>query len=315
MEKSVVKQVSGNSDISKDGKVCFSKVGGQAVIDGVMMRNKNKVAVSVRTSKGKIVSKTVNMSLLSDKYVTLKWPLIRGVYNLFSSMIIGMRTLMWSTNMHIEKEEEKISTKEMFITILISLVFAIGIFVLLPLFLTNLLVHKAGIFFNVVDGVFRVLFFIAYILLISLMPDVKRVFMYHGAEHKSIYCYEHKLPLTVKNAKRFSRLHPRCGTNFLVIVLFIMVFLHTFIVTDVFYEQFLLRIALLPIIAAISYEVLMFSAKYNNFFTRFVYNVGFLFQRLTTKEPDDKMIEVALTSLKLVVKDDKKRGDTVSDMS
>jgi uncharacterized protein YqhQ len=279
-----------------------SRVGGQALLEGVMMRYKNRVAYSARLEKsGKIVSKVEDIHPLSEKYKFLKWPFIRGTYNLFSSLIIGMNALSWSANAQIEKKNEKISSKEMGITIAISLVIAIAVFVMLPLFLAKLVIHQNGFLFNLIDGMLRVLIFVIYIFIISSMKDVKRLFMYHGAEHKSVYCYENKLPLTVANAKKFSRLHPRCGTNFVVIVLFVMVFLHTFIYSNNFFLQFGFRLLLLPVIAGVSYELLMVSFKHNNFITKGINQFGFLFQRLTTKEPDDKMIEVALKSIKLAV--------------
>jgi uncharacterized protein YqhQ len=282
------------------------RVGGQALLEGVMMRYKNKVAYAARLEKsGKIVSKVENIHPLSDKYTFLKLPFIRGTVNLFSSLVVGMKALSWSANAQIEKKDEKISGKEMGITIAISLVIAIGVFVLLPLFLTKLFIHQNGFLFNLIDGMLRVFVFVIYIFLISSMKDVKRLFRYHGAEHKAVYCYENKLPLTVDNAKKFSRLHPRCGTNFVVIVLFVMIFLHTFIYSNNFLLQFSFRLLLLPVIAGVSYEILMVSFKHKNFVTKGVIQFGFLFQRLTTKEPDDGMVEVALKSLKLAVGNNK----------
>jgi uncharacterized protein YqhQ len=278
-----------------------NRVGGQAIIEGVMMRHRNKVAYAARKENGKIISEVRKINPASEKYLFLKLPFIRGTYSLVSSLLIGIGALMWSTNAQIEKKEEKISGKEMTITFIISFIFAILLFVMLPLFLTKLLVSGKGFLFNLIDGIIRVLVFVIYIFAISSMNDVKRLFKYHGAEHKAVFCYENKLSLTVKNAKKFSRLHPRCGTNFLVVVLVIMVFFHTFIYSDNFFVQFLFRLLLIPVIAGLSYEILMISAKYDNFITRAITNFGFLFQRLTTKEPDDKMIEVALVSLKKAV--------------
>jgi len=303
MGKSSKSKASSWKKANKDlGKECMSRVGGQAIIEGVMMRHKNKVAYSARIeSTGKIISYVENIKPLSEKWKFLKWPFIRGTYNLFSSVIVGMNSLSWSANAQIEKTDEKISKKEMAITIFISIVIAVGVFVMLPLFLAKYLITQNGFWFNLIDGLLRVFVFMIYIFAISSMKDVKRLFMYHGAEHKSVYCYENKLPLTVANAKKFSRLHPRCGTNFIVIVLFVMILSHTFIYSNNFWIQFLLRLLLLPVIAGVSYELLMVSFKHDNFITKSINQFGFLFQRLTTKEPEDDMIEVALKSLKLAV--------------
>ncbi|MFH1181968.1 MAG: DUF1385 domain-containing protein, partial [Candidatus Woesearchaeota archaeon] len=272
-------------------------LGGQAVIEGVMMRAGDSVAVAVRKPNGKIAVKKEKIIPLSKKYPVLKLPLLRGVIALYDSLVIGTKTLIFSAEESTDGEE-KITSKELYITFGVAIVFAIGIFVLLPLFLTSL-TRQSGVTFNIIDGILRLVFFIIYLVAISSFKDVKRMFAYHGAEHMAVHCHEEKKPLTVKNVRKFSTAHARCGTSFLLIVLLISIAVFSIVNPDNFLLKFLSRILLIPLIAGISYELLRFSAKFSkNFIGRAIAYPGMLLQRITTKKPDDGQIKVAIAALK-----------------
>ncbi len=279
-----------------------SNVGGQAVIEGVMMKNGPRVAIAVRRPDNKITVKKIRMKSIADKITFLKWPFIRGTVNLVEQLIVGIKALNYSANEAIGEEEESINTWEFTITTIISILVAIGVFVLLPLYLTKI-TRTEGILFNIIDGIIRIIFFVAYIAAISLMKDVKRLFQYHGAEHKTVNCYESGKKLTVKNVKKFSTAHKRCGTTFLLIVLIISIAVFSFIVSDNFWIKFGARIILLPVVAGIGYELLKIGAKYDNWLTKMIIWPGMLIQSMTTREPDNKQIEVAIKSFKTVVKE------------
>lgn len=272
------------------------QVGGQAVIEGVMMRNKNKFAVAVRAPNNEIKVKKEK----SSKYPKIfNLIFVRGVIGLFYTLYDGIRALIWSSNQQLE-EEEKISTKEMVFTIAFSLLITILFFVILPFF-TARLIHSEGFLFDLLDGVFRLLLFLGYILAISHMNDVKTLFKYHGAEHKTINCYEDKENLTVENVKRYSRFNPRCGTSFLLLVMIIAIIMFT-IVSGPWYIELGARILLIPVVAGIAYELIKLSSKYcNNPIVRILVAPGLWLQRITTKEPTDEQLEVAIRALKEVV--------------
>jgi len=283
-------------------------IGGQAVMNGVMMRSPNYYSVAVRSDKGKIIVKREKIKGSKNKF--LKLPFVRGIKALIDNLVIGTRALIYSADAGFDKKEEKISTKEIVITLLLSAVLAVGIFVLLPLFLarvfTGLLHYQSGLLFNIIDGVLRIIIFIIYIYLISLMKDVKILFQYHGAEHKSVNCYEHGKKLEIKNIMKYSTEHKRCGTSFLIIVLIISIFVFSVITSDNFLIKLASRIVLIPVIAGVSYEILKLSAKYeHNLFFRILSAPGLWVQKVTTGEPDKKQIEVALAALKDVMKAEK----------
>lgn len=301
-----------------ENKIDFA-VGGQAVIEGVMMRSPNYVAVAVRKSKGMITIKDESFKSLGSKIKPFGLPLIRGVVNLFEMMIVGMRMLNYSANESLDESEdtspaeEKLTLKEkifMGVSFAFSIVFALGLslflFKFLPLWITDSLsrvfpiLNEQYILFNIIDGILKTSFFIIYIAVLSLMPAIKRVFEYHGAEHKSIYTYEKGLPLTPENAKLQSRFHPRCGTSFILIVILISILIYTFVPRqEDFIANFGLRLLFLPLIAGISYEFLKWSAKKQNSRTiKLLISPGLWFQHLTTREPDLKQLEVALSALK-----------------
>ena len=286
-------------------------VGGQAVIEGVMMRAPRSVAIAVRRPNGEIVVKRELVVPLSEKYPVVKLPIVRGAVALFQSLIIGIKALNFSANEAMTEEEkekdgtsEELSSWAMAGTMAVAFGFGIGLFFVLPLYATKWLtqlslVSDNNIVFNLVDGVIRVIVFLIYIWGISRMSDIRRVFQYHGAEHKSIFAYEAGEELTVENVRRYSRLHPRCGTSFLLIVMLVSIAVFSLIPKLwPFYLKAGSRIVLLPLIAGISYEFLKWSAKNDaNPLVKLIITPGLALQRLTTGEPDDAQLEVAIRSL------------------
>ena len=287
-------------------------VGGQAVIEGVMMRAPRSVAIAVRRPDGEIVVKRELVVPLSERFPIVKLPIIRGAVALFTSLIIGIKALNFSANEAMtEEEKDKEGVKEgggelsswaLAGTMTVAFGFGICLFFLFPLYLTKLMVPVIGdnnIVFNLVDGVVRVIVFLLYIWAISRMKDIQRVFQYHGAEHKSIFAFEAGEELIVENVRRFSRLHPRCGTSFLLIVMLVSIAVFSLIPKLwPFYLKAGSRIILLPMIAGISYEFLKWSASNENHpLVKMIIAPGLGLQRLTTREPDDSQIEVAIRSL------------------
>lgn len=285
-------------------------VGGQAVIEGVMMRAPRSVAIAVRRPDGEIVVKKELVIPLSERYPITKLPIVRGAVALFSSLVIGIKALNFSANEAMTEEEKEkdgakggeISSWAMAGTMAIAFGFGIGLFFLFPLYLTKLLTPVIGdnsIIFNLVDGVIRVIVFLLYIWGISRMEDIQRVFQYHGAEHKSIFAFEAGEELTVENVKKHSRLHPRCGTSFLLIVMLVSIAVFSLIPKLwPFAFKAASRIVLLPMIAGISYELLKWSAQHDSHpLVKMVIAPGLALQRLTTQEPDDSQLEVAISSL------------------
>jgi len=279
-------------------------IGGQAVLEGVMMRAPRSMAVAVRRPSGEISVKKEEVVPLSEKFPPVKLPIIRGAVALFSSLAIGLRALNFSANeaMAEGEEKEEMSSLAMGGTMAVAFGFGIVLFFLMPLYLTKLLVPVIGpsnIIFNVVDGIIRVAVFLVYIWSISRMGDIQRVFEYHGAEHKCIFAFEAGDPLVVENVKKYSRLHPRCGTSFLLIVMLVSIGVFSLIPKAwPFYLKGGSRIVLLPLIAGLSYEVLKWSAMNDsNPFVRMLVAPGLALQRLTTREPDEQQIEVAIRSM------------------
>ena len=290
-------------------------VGGQAVIEGIMMRSKNHVVTAVR-KKGKIIYKK---DKIKKKSKFMLWFFVRGIINLIEMLVLGIKTLNWSAAQQGEEDEE-LSSWAIALTLIVAFLFAIGLFLLLPYALTYLVGVRETVnpvWFNVVDGIIKVAIFILYIYLISLWGEIRRVFQYHGAEHKAVFCYEDGKKLTVENAKKYSTLHPRCGTAFLIIVIIIGIFIFSFIPiivesiypnisnTNWFLRRLILftcRILLLPIIAGFSYELLKFGAKHqDNPIFRSLTLPGLWVQKLTTKNPTKKQLEVGVAALKKVL--------------
>lgn len=278
-------------------------VGGQAVIEGVMMRGKTHVAVAVRQPDGEISVDVRSVNSISDRYPILKKPFLRGVVSLVESLVMGMKALAYSAQVSGD-EDEKLDSKEMALTIAVSAGLAILLFIVIPTwsmrFLTGITQDHMAL--NLAEGVLRMAIFLAYIAAISSMNDIQRVFQYHGAEHKTIYTYEAGLPLKVENVRPFSTLHPRCGTNFLMIVMLISMFIFTFLGWPSLWERIASRIILMPVIAGVSYELIRYAGAHtDNPLVRIAITPGLLLQKLTTRQPDDSQIEVAIASLKAVV--------------
>ena len=279
------------------------KVGGQAVIEGVMRRGTDKVAVAVRTPNGEITVDVNPVNSIRDKYPILKKPLLRGVIALFESLYDGMKALAYSAQVSGD-EDEQLTGKEMVMTIATSVLLAVGLFIVIPTWSMRFLHELTSdpMLLNLAEGVLRMVIFLAYIATISSMNDIQRVFQYHGAEHKTIYAFEAGLPLKVENVRPFSTLHPRCGTNFLMIVMLISMFIFTFLGWPDLLERIASRVVLMPVIAGVSYEIIRFAGNHDdNPLVHFAIMPGLLLQKLTTRQPDDSQIEVAIASLKAVL--------------
>ena len=281
-------------------------VGGQAVIEGVMMRGPGKLAVAVRKPNGEITVDLKDAGSVSDRYPILKKPFLRGVVSLVESLSYGMKALSFSAQASGEEEEgaESMSSLELAGTIAVSVGLAVLLFVVLPTGAMKLLQNEgfSPMVLNLCEGLLRLGIFLLYIWGISRQKDIQRVFQYHGAEHKTIYTYEHGLPLRVENVRPFSTLHPRCGTNFLMIVMLISIFIFTFLGWPSLWERILSRLLLMPVVAGISYEIIRFAGKHmDKPWVRAAILPGLALQKLTTRQPDDDQIEVAIASLKAVL--------------
>ncbi len=283
-------------------------VGGQAVIEGVMMRGPKAIATAVRKKDGTIVYRKKVLDEKKNKW--FKTPFVRGVLALFDAMVVGTKELIFASNQAGE-EEEHMSDKEVLGTVTLSLVIGVGIFMVIPSLIGGLIFHENKLLANIVEAAIRLVMFIGYIWGISFFKDVRRVFEYHGAEHKSIYNYEMQIPLEVKNAKSCTRFHPRCGTSFLLLVMFISIIVFSIVdfifptpdnkLLLVVYKIFT-RIPFVPVVAGISYEIQRWTSYHlNNIFGKLIAGPGLLLQKITTKEPDDKQIEVALVALKVAL--------------
>lgn len=294
-----------------DKKQVYSGIGGQAVMEGVMMKNGDRYAVAVRKPDRTIEVKVSSCEDGSVVRGARRIPFVRGVFSFWDALVLGMRSLNFSASFYDEEEEKKERTREqkeredrvfMGLTLLLSVAFALILFFALPYFLSTLLLRFAFPESLVVfgEGLLRLLIFVAYVWLISLNRDIRRLFMYHGAEHKCINCVERGLPLTVENVRESSKEHRRCGTSFLLIVMLISILLFMFIRADNPGLQLLFRLLLIPVIAGISYELLMLSGKGGNWFTDLLSRPGLWLQALTTREPEDDMIQVGIASVEAV---------------
>jgi len=286
-------------------------VGGQAVIEGVMMRSRSRYVVAVRTPRGDISIKSEKINSPAERFPVLKKPLLRGIVVLIESLLIGMKALTYSAQEAIEEDERKgekgLSNFAMTLTLLISFVLGLGLFVILPAFLAGEVTDK-GWAFNLIDGFIRLVMFFGYILAISLMPDIRRVFEYHGAEHKSIYAYESGEELSVENASKYSTLHPRCGTAFLLTVMVVSILVFSILgKPSSYFIRFGSRVVLIPLIAGISYEVIRLASKRSQSgIMRIVIAPGLLLQRLTTREPSSDQLQVAISALKELVRSEER---------
>ncbi len=282
--------------------------GGQAVIEGVMMRGRDYLAVAVRKSDGEIVVKKDPVGTITKKYSFLKWPFLRGVVSLCESFGIGMKALMFSADQFMEGEEEtKLSPWETTLMVVVALALTVVLFIILPL-LGRMLVNKflpGVIWGNIVESGLRMLILVGYIVSVSVLKDIRRVFAYHGAEHKVINTYEAKEDLTLENVRKHTTFHPRCGTSFLLFVVIVSAIFFSFLKYDTIWMRLLTRILLLPVVAGVSYEIIKFTGKHQDFFLwRWLSLPGFWLQKLTTREPDDQQIEVAINSLVAVLREE-----------
>ena len=283
-------------------KITDLAVGGQAVIEGVMMRGPARSATAVRTPDGAISVESKEVRSFSDRFPVFKKPFLRGTVALVESLVIGIRSLSWSAKMAGE-EEEQLSDKELAGTIAVAFVLAAVLFIALPTGAAKLFHAWSDdpVFLNLAEGFLRLAIFLAYIWGISRMKDIQRVFQYHGAEHKTIHCYEAGEALTVENVQKFPRLHPRCGTNFLLIVMVVAIVFHVFFGWPDLWLRILSRLAVLPVVAGVSYEIIRFAGRSENRMVHILITPGLWLQYLTTRPPEDEMVEVAIESLKAVL--------------
>ncbi len=285
-------------------------IGGQAVLEGIMMKGPDSYALAVRKPDKEIDVQVTPYKSLGEKHKPANIPIVRGVINFIESLYIGMSTLMKSSEYFEEEEEEKPKKANnagdkasLVFTLIVSLAIAIGVFMLLPAFIAKLIFSEetSSILVNLTEGVMRLVIFLLYVALISKMEDIKRTFMYHGAEHKTINCLEAGDDLTVENVRKHTRFHKRCGTSFVFIVMIVSIVVFMFVRTDTMWLRLLSRVLLIPVIAGISYEFIRYAGRHNDACSRILSQPGLWVQRLTTKEPDDSMIEVAIKSVEAVI--------------
>ena len=283
--------------------------GGQAVIEGVMMRGRQSLAIATRQGPDNIGIAGWAIESAKKRPAFLRWPFVRGTVNLVDSLVVGVKTLVYSANQTLadEEEEETLSNTEIAITVAVALGLGIVLFFLLPAFLAQIIRGWApgrGVQ-NVLEGLMRIVIFVLYILGISQVKDVQRVFQYHGAEHKTIFAYEAGMPLTIENADTMSRLHPRCGTSFLLLVMVVSILIYSLLPPLSMVQRLASRLVLLPVIAGIAYEVIKLAGrKLDNPIIAAISWPGMQLQRLTTKEPDESQLEVAIAALTRVLQDD-----------
>ncbi|MDO4719210.1 MAG: DUF1385 domain-containing protein [Peptostreptococcaceae bacterium] len=304
-------------------KTC-PNVGGQALIEGVMMKSENRKSIAIRKRDGSIhlTSEKVDPAKRSG---LRKLPLVRGMFVLIDSMTEGVKDMNYAAEFYAEAEEdEKESRFERFMrklfkdkaqevlsffSILMAAAIAIGLFIVLPAYIIKAIKGEPGLFSSFREGLIKMSFFVIYIYLISMIGDIRRVFQYHGAEHKSIFAYERGLDLTVANVRSMPRLHPRCGTNFIFVVMAVSIFLFSFVTFENLWMRSVLKLLFFPLVSGISYELIRLAGKYQNPLTRFLIFPGLMLQKITTREPDDGQIEVAIASLKSALGVDVQGGD------
>ncbi|HZJ83126.1 MAG TPA: DUF1385 domain-containing protein [Clostridia bacterium] len=304
-------------------------VGGQAVLEGVMMKAPNRMAIAVRRQDGKIQVKTKETTTIKDKYSILKFPVLRGIVTFGETMVMGVKSLMDSAELYGEEEEYKPSKLEnwladktgkkaedmmIFFALLIAAVFAVLLFMVAPALLVGFLGRslESNLAKSLMEGVIRLTGFIIYIVLISRMKDIRRVFEYHGSEHKTIHCYEHGKELTVENAREFTTLHPRCGTAFLLIVMVISILAFSFLEWNNIFMRIGIKLLLLPLVAGVSYEIIKWAGASKSKWVGIIMYPGLMLQKLTTKEPDDEQLEVAICSFLAAMGEWEEQEETAS---
>lgn len=298
-------------------------IGGQAVIEGVMMRGKKMYCVAVRNINTNEITVKKEKFKSTKKNVFLRLPIIRGIVAFVSSMILGFKILILSANLAGLEDEtekktkfdiwlenkfgEKLTEYIMYFSIFLSIIFSVVIFMGVPALIGGLIgkyINLTSFKLSLIEGIIRILIFLVYIIIMAKLKDVNRLFKYHGAEHKTINCFEKKIPLTIENVKAQTRLHKRCGTSFLIIIMIVSILVFMFVKTDNIYLRVFSRIILAPILAGISYEIIKIAGKYDNILVKIISAPGMALQRITTREPDESMIETAILSLKGVLEDE-----------
>ena len=276
--------------------------GGQAVMEGVMIRSKDHLVVCVRQPNNEIVTKTEELHSLSEKYWFLKLPFLRGILALFETLYSGIKGIYFSANAAFgDDEEESLNPKEIAVVVAVAICLSILLFSVTPFFLTSLLNFGGGVVFNIVEGIVRLSFLLAYLAAVSLVGDFKRIFQYHGAEHTAINAYESGVELNVENARKYSRFHSRCGTSFLLIVTLISILFFSLMPSSTYLVRLAYRVVLIPVISAVSYELLKLGDRYrHSIIMKVLVAPGLALQHLTTRQPDDDMIEVAIKAVKEV---------------
>jgi len=301
--------------LNTQSKIKPKAVGGQAVIEGVMMKGADSIAIAVRKPDGEIALK--KQVLKSNRKTISKIPVLRGVFAFFDSMVLGVQSLMYSAEFY-EEEDPKAKDKKpnafdrfmeanfIWISVTLSIAFSVLLFILLPTVVVDIFERftASTVVLNLIEGLVRIGIFVIYITAISGMKDIKRVFEYHGAEHKTIFCYEHGQELTVENVKKHGRLHPRCGTSFLFIVMIVSILMFSMFEWSNLFYRIVVRLALLPIVAGISYELIKWAGKSESQLACIMSKPGMWLQKITTREPDDSQIEVAIVALKNVLVED-----------
>lgn len=300
-----------------------TSIGGQALIEGIMMRGPEKQAIVVRKQDGELEAKTTELKFIKDRYPILGWPLIRGTVNFLSSMVTGVKALMYSAEFFPDEEiaepskldlwlekhlsSEKAEKAIIYISVVLGCLLSVGLFILLPTVLAGWIskLVPAAWLCNILEGTFRIVLFIGYMWLCTKVKDIKRIWMYHGAEHKTINCYEKGLELTVENVREQTTRHPRCGTSFMFLVMIVSILVFSVVSWSNVFIRMLLRIVMLPIVVGISYELIKLAGRYDNWLTKIISAPGKALQALTTAEPDDSMIEVAIEAMKLVIPEKK----------
>jgi len=300
-----------------------TSIGGQALIEGILMRGPEKQAIVVRNQEGGLERQVKELKLLKDKFPILGWPLIRGTVNFISSMVNGVRALSYSASFFPDDETEQPSKLDKWledhlsgekaekaivaVSVFLGIALSVGLFILLPTLLAGIVgqyIEQKWIV-NILEGVLRIAIFVGYMWLVSRMKDIRRVWMYHGAEHKTIACYESGDELTVENARKHSRFHPRCGTSFMFLVMIVSILVFSVVSWKNVFVRMVMRIALLPIVVGISYELIKVAGRYDNIVTRIISAPGKALQHITTAEPDDSMLEVAIEAMKEVIPEEK----------
>ncbi|MCK9225118.1 MAG: DUF1385 domain-containing protein [Candidatus Muirbacterium halophilum] len=288
----------------------MKEVGGQAVIEGIMMRADNSIALAVRNPAGNIILKHENVESGSKKFPFLKLPIFRGVYSLYNALVIGVKYLTISANIastKIGEEEEELSAREIFFTLFFAGFLGVFMFIMLPSIASRLFEYTGinnHLYLNVFEGIVRILIFLIYVYSISRLEDIEKVFMYHGAEHKTIYAYENNEDLNLENVRKHSRFHPRCGTSFLMFVMIISMLVFSFVKVDEWYLKIFYKILLMPLVAGLSFEFIKMAGRnISNPIIKSFVTPGLWLQHITTKEPEDEQLEVAIKALEKAVEE------------